>query len=271
MTHDVWLARHPYLKTVADLHAVVDTVAAEISIPLAAIPDWNRYAGDFQNGVPLLLSAIVPIDLSPAEKAVLSLTENLAARSLPGKLSEQSQVLDSEMHCDAEAPRRAVAWLLDGDSFTPSHPGLLHYLGWTVLSRFLKPVVLAFKTWRDDERWLRNYCPTCGSAPAMAQLAGTDPERFRLLSCGCCKTLWRYRRTGCAFCGNSEDRRLAVLAVEGEYGLRIDYCEACRGYLKTYNGEGSEDVLLKDWTSLHLDVVARDRGLKRLGASLYVL
>jgi len=271
MTHDVWMARHPYLKTVADLHAVVETVAAEISIPGAVIPDRNSYAGDFHNGVPLLLSSIVPIDLSPAEKAVILLTDNLATRSLPGGLSEQIQVLASEMYSDSEAPQRAVAWLLDGESFTPTHPGLLQYLGWTVLSRYLKPVVNAFKNSRDDERWLRNYCPTCGSSPAMAQLVGTDPERLRLLSCGCCHTLWRYRRTGCAFCETAEDHRLEVLAVEGEYGLRIDYCEACGGYLKTYNGEGSEDLLLKDWTSLHLDVVARDRGLKRLGMSLYEL
>jgi Molybdopterin oxidoreductase Fe4S4 domain len=52
-------------------------------------------------------------------------------------------------------------------------------------------------------------------------------------------------------------------------GCRIDYCEACRGYLKTYNGKGNEHVLLADWTSLHLDLLARDRGLKRLAASLY--
>ena len=44
---------------------------------------------------------------------------------------------------------------------------------------------------------------------------------------------------------------------------------SCRGYLKTYNGEGSEAVLLADWSSLHLDIVAQDRGLKRLAASLY--
>ena len=45
----------------------------------------------------------------------------------------------------------------------------------------------------------------------------------------------------------------------------------CSGYLKTYDGEGSESVLLADWASLHLDVIARDRGLKRLAASLYDL
>jgi FdhE protein len=30
-------------------------------------------------------------------------------------------------------------------------------------------------------------------------------------------------------------------------------------------------VLLADWTSLHLDVLAKDRGLKRLADSLYDL
>jgi FdhE protein len=44
---------------------------------------------------------------------------------------------------------------------------------------------------------------------------------------------------------------------------------SCRGYLKTYIGGGSEALLLADWTSLHLDLIAQDRGLKRLAASLY--
>jgi FdhE protein len=90
-----------------------------------------------------------------------------------------------------------------------------------------------------------------------------------MLFCGCCHSRWRYRRTGCPFCEKQDDHRLAAVAVEGEGGLRIDYCEDCRGYLKTYNGEGSEAVLMLDWTSLHLDVIARDRGLKRMAASLY--
>jgi FdhE protein len=68
---------------------------------------------------------------------------------------------------------------------------------------------------------------------------------------------------------SQDEHPVSVVAIEGEEGLRIDYCEACRGYLKTYNGEGNEHVLVADWTSLHLDLLARDRGLKRLAASLY--
>jgi FdhE protein len=61
------------------------------------------------------------------------------------------------------------------------------------------------------------------------------------------------------------------VTVEGEGGLRIDYCESCRGYLKTYDGQGGEALMLSDWSSLHLDLLARDRGLKRLAASLFDL
>jgi FdhE protein len=59
------------------------------------------------------------------------------------------------------------------------------------------------------------------------------------------------------------------VTIDGEPDLRIDHCIACGGYLKTYVGEGSESLLLSDWSSLHLDLIAHDRGLKRLAASLY--
>ena len=62
---------------------------------------------------------------------------------------------------------------------------------------------------------------------------------------------------------------LAVLMAEGERCLRIDYCQSCNGYLKTYCGEGDEAILLADWTSIHLDFVACERGLRRFAVSLY--
>ena len=91
---------------------------------------------------------------------------------------------------------------------------------------------------------------------------------MRLLSCGCCGTRWQFKRTACPFC-ETDSQRLASVTIEGEPGLRIDHCESCGGYLKTYEGQGHETLLLSDWSSLHLDLIAHDRGLKRLAASLY--
>jgi FdhE protein len=269
MTRDAWLAKHPYLQPVADLHALVDTAAAELSLACAGIPNWDDYVSDFHAGVPLLQSPAVGIDLSEPANGVGSLIRRLASQPLPGTLSEQCHALEAAWHSDADSPPLAMTAVHTTDSSLPARPGLLRYLECTVLARYLSPVVCAFARWRDEERWLRNYCPTCGEPPAMGQLIGKDPGRLRFLSCGCCRTRWRYRRTCCPFCDSQDEHRVSVVAIEGEEGLRIDYCDACRGYLKTYNGEGNEHVLLADWTSLHLDLLARDRGLKRLAASLY--
>jgi FdhE protein len=234
---DAWLTRHPYLQPLADLQAIIDAAAGEVPIAAAPVPSWDSYERDYQQGVPLLHSEGIVIDWEPAEAALSALEEKMRLSRLPAPVA--------------------------------SAPGLQQCLEWNVASRFLRDVVPAFARWRDEEKWLRPCCPTCGSSPAMAQLVGSDPGRMRMLWCGRCQTRWRYRRTGCPFCRTEDDHRLAGLAVEGEGRLRIDYCEQCSGYLKTYVGEGNETLWLSDWTSLHLDVVARDRGLKRLAASLY--
>jgi FdhE protein len=271
MTREVWLACHPYLQSVADFQIEVETALSVVPIPHPCIPHWDDYLCDFRDAVPLLHSAGAAIDLEPAEKLITGLIERLASKPLAHRLGEEILALAAELRGAPDAPRGAVKWLIDENEFRPHYPGLLRYLGWTALRRYLFPIVEAFATWRDEERWLRRYCPTCGSLPAMAQLVSIDSGRMRLLSCGCCDTRWRYRRAGCPFCENENDHLLPVLVIEGENGLRIDCCELCGGYLKTYEGRGNDSFLLEDWTSLHLDIVARDRGLKRLASSLYEL
>jgi FdhE protein len=255
VTLDVWLAQHPYLEPIARLDAEVEREINGVSLGAACIPSWDRYFADYVAGVPLLESQADPIDLEPVERALKLVVGNLAMRPLKGTLRKETAALDAELGSAEDA--------------SPASAGLRRYLSSRLLSRYLYPVVGAFAAWRQDERWLRHYCSVCGSPPAMAQLIGVDPGSLRMLVCGCCGNRWRYRRTGCPFCRDEDDHRLSVIAIENQGGLRIDYCEKCRGYLKTYQGEGSETVLLADWTSIQLDMIALDRGLKRLAASVY--
>jgi FdhE protein len=271
MTPDLWLEAHWYLGPLADLSAEVDRAAAGIDVPEARIPDWEDYRADFLAGLPLLPSTAAAVDLEPGGRMAGAILERLASGSSSGRLAAEARALDTELRREPQVSRRITDFLLGDETLRPKFSGLLRYLAWTAAARFLRPVVNAFDGWRDEERWLRRYCPTCGSLPAMAQLVGVDPGRRRLLSCGCCGTRWRYQRIGCPFCESADDHRLSALAIEGEKYLRIDYCQSCRAYLKTYNGEGSETFFLADWTSLHLDVIAHDRGLKRLANSLYEL
>ena len=166
----------------------------------ARIPDWEDYRADFLAGVPLLLSADAAVDLEPGGRMAAALLERLAAGTSPGQLAAEARALDAELRREPDVSRRIADFLLGDETLAPPFPGLLRYLAWTAMARFLRPVVSAFDGWRDEERWLRRYCPTCGSLPAMAQLVGADPGRMRLLSCGCCGTRWQFKRTGCPFC-----------------------------------------------------------------------
>lgn len=221
----------------------------------ASAPDWDDYRDDYHAGIPLLRSPSVEIDLESANGTIAALADRL-----PAAEGLRAEVRGSQV----------AAWLLGDAALEPSSPGLLRFLGWTALARHLRPILDAYAVWRDEDRWMRRYCPSCGSLPAMAHLLATETGRQRFLSCGCCATRWRYPRTECPFC-EADPQRVPVVAIEGEAGLRIDHCETCRAYLKTYDGQGQEALLLADWTSLHLDVIALERGLVRAAGSLYEL
>ena len=268
MTADAWLDEHAYLRPIAAFSMEVDRAAAAEATGHAPIPDWEDYRPDFLAGVTLLHSAGAAIDLAPGGRAAAALIERLASTRSSGWLAEETRALHDELQRDPHTERRIVDLLLGDESAVRLFPGLARYVGWTAMRRFIGPLVLAFNNWRDEDKWRRRYCPTCGSLPAMAQLVGEQHGRQRFLLCGCCGTRWQYKRTCCPFC-ESDSQRLQSVIVEGEAGLRIDHCESCGGYIKTYDGRDDESVMLSDWSSLHLDVLAADRGLKRLASSLY--
>ena len=265
MNQDQWLATHPYLRHIAELHAAVEAVASEISIPTIAVPNFEGYASDYRAGIPLLESDAVELHLECAEDMLVALTTRLASVRLPGNLADECRSLTVYLRREGSlTPTRPPS----NGSISPRSQGLLRFLTWTVVEMYLRPALRAFENWRNQDLWVRAYCPTCGSLPVMAHLVAVDEARARSLHCGCCRTRWLYRRHGCPLCGEEDERRLQSLWLEQESGLRIDCCQECGGYLKTYTG-GAPEVLLSDWASIHLDVLAGDRGLKRLAGSLY--
>jgi len=264
-----WIERRPFLRPLAGFCAQVEALAAQaVGDRVAPLPCWDDYTPDFQAGIPLLQSTLAAIDLEPAGGFAIALVERMAASPSAGARAAALRPLAEQLRREVAPSRRVASWLLGDRGFEPAQPGLLRCLAWAAATRWLRPMIDAYELRRDEHRWMRSGCPTCGSPPAMAQLVGVDPGRMRFLVCSSCRTRWRYSRTGCPFC-DVDTRRIAVVSIEGEGGLRLDWCESCRGYLKTCDGEGDEAVLLADWTSLHLDVVAKDRGLERRAASMF--
>ena len=270
-----WLERHPWLGGVAALQALVDEAAAcaTFAARVEHGDEWEAAAADLEAGVPLLRSRAAHLDVVRKGAAALrALAERVAAGAPSPEIAAEARALQDAFEADPAAAEEAIRWLLRGaPSFgEPLHAGLVRYLGWSGLRRVLAPVVAAFDPARDGRRWHRGSCPTCGAPPAMGALVPAADGRARHLACGCCGTRWAYQRVACPFCGNEDADRLSLLELEEEPPLRLDLCEECKGYVKTWTGAGEgAGFFLSDWPTLHLDVLARDHGYQRIGASLY--
>jgi FdhE protein len=266
-----WLDAHPFLEPIARFQRAVERAAA--CAPASALPSprWEAYAADRALGVPLLASGAAGVEWADAGATALRAIAEAVADDASGPLGERCRALRRELRERPVLAAEAIAWIAAPAREPPSaDPGLLRLLAWAALRTALAPALRDAPPWHDEEGWGRGRCPTCGALPVCAQLAAGEAARPRWLACGCCGTRWRYRRIGCPFCGSEDAGRLRILEVEGE-SLRIDACDECRGYLKTYTGAGDEELFLADWPTLHLDVLALARGLRRAGDSLYGL
>jgi FdhE protein len=196
-------------------------------------------------------------------------TELLKHR-LTEALTGSGKLLGEYLRASEENCVKAIEWVQNGaeEDAAPPSAGLLRVLAWAAIRRTLTPVLKNYAELRKDEDWMRAYCPVCGAPPALAQVhpKGGLP---RNLACCCCLTSWQFQRIGCPFCGNDDQNQLSVLTIEEEPLFRLDACGACHGYLKTYLGEADLELHLSDWSTLHLDLLAKENKLERRGASLF--
>jgi len=108
--------------------------------------------------------------------------------------------------------------------------------------------------------WLKGYCPICGSLPALLFLRG---EGERMAYCSWCGTTWGLHRLQCPTCDNRYHESLGYFDVEGEPYYRVHYCRLCKSYFKLID---TRELLnfpylpLEEWTTLHLDLLARQEG-----------
>jgi FdhE protein len=264
-----WLQQNPFLVPLAHFEAQVRAAAEAVPVPALALPAWSEHLAEHENGVPLLLGESHGAPLRAAAAELLGpASERVVEVALPAPLAEGMKEVRAVL-ARPEARVEAIRWLLAGagpDS-APVQAALLQLLAWKCFGRLLAPVLDPFAAWRNGHRWGRSTCPLCGALPMMAQARGG----VRTLVCGCCASRWRDAPPGCPHCGNRDTGRRARLESRGAAGLRLDVCEACKGYLKVYTGEGEEAVFLADWPTLALDGLAAERGYVRRGASLWDL
>lgn len=119
-------------------------------------------------------------------------------------------------------------------------------------------------------------CPLCGGPPQVSMIAEESGEFMggapRSLICGRCASRWPFPRATCVSCGEDDSRRLSGWTAEAWPVIRIDACDTCRTYIKTFDlrRAGGRDVvpLVDDVASAAMDLWATGQGLRRPVRSL---
>jgi FdhE protein len=264
-----WIESHPYLRNVAEFQQAVTDVFAGLAPRTVSAPDWKEVFESYGDGVPLLESASAALGYSAAAgELLLAGNAELLKHALPEPVTASAGLLLEYLQASKENPTAAIAWVLNGGLECAPAPttGLLRLLAWAAIRRALAPVLKNYAELRKEDDWMRGYCPVCGALPPLAHLV---PDVPRMLACCYCRTAWQFRRMGCPFCENDDQSQLSVFTIEQEPLFRLDTCRECNGYLKTYLGNSDLELHLSDWSTLHLDVLARQNKLERKGAALF--
>jgi formate dehydrogenase accessory protein FdhE len=235
----------------------------------ASAPGVVAAAGALSAGADLRLAAgrfpllDLPAAVSPiAAEIPLAVAE--VATALPEPLVAGGMALtQAEV---AEREELVEAWLDDPAAPEPVLGFWVRVAGGPIL----EGARAAIPTPSRDE-WTGAACPACGG-PAQASVIAEESGEFmggspRSLVCGRCAGWWTFPRAMCTWCGEGDPRKLPSFVPDERKAVRIDGCETCSSYVKTFDlreAGGIELVpLVDDVATVSLDLWANDQGLTR--------
>ncbi|MPZ89699.1 MAG: formate dehydrogenase accessory protein FdhE [Nitriliruptorales bacterium] len=172
---------------------------------------------------------------------------------------------------DAELQAQTERWLEDP---TWVEPRSAFWIG--VAAGPILELGAAVATVPPRNEWIGAACPVCGGTAQVSVIAEETGEFMagspRSLVCGRCATWWAFARATCVACGEAQPQRLGSYVAEGMPWARIDACNTCHGYVKTFDlrQDGAVDLvpLVEDTATVALDLWASDQGFHRPVRSL---
>jgi hypothetical protein len=213
-----------------DLAAVVEPIAAELPLPVSHLAGGGAGPG-------------------------IELPEPLAAagRALAVGSAEEREALAEAWLEDVAAPEAVLSFWV------------------RVAGAPILEVARAQVATPDREAWAGSACPACGGLAQASVIAEESGEFMggspRSLVCGRCAGQWTFARALCTWCSEADPRRLPSFVRDERRAVRIDGCETCGSYVKTFDLRepgGVELVpLVDDVATVALDLWAQDQGLVR--------
>lgn len=207
------------------------------------------------------VEGLVPVIVEEVAVAVRHVGASSAAPTPLAEAGADLLALD-----DAELTDLVAGWIDE-----PLAPDPRHAFWLRVAAGPLLELAAAAVEARLPEEWSGSACPVCAGAAQASVIAEESGEFMggspRSLVCGRCATWWRFPRAQCPWCGEDDSRRLAPFTAEGRHWARIDACETCSGYVKTFDLRGVDAgqvvPLVDDVATLSLDLWAGEQGFRR--------
>lgn len=238
--------------------------AIKIKTPFST-SEWKEVLA--QKGFPLLEKKVFPLDM----EAMLVLFKSLCQI---GREANPYMAVQVEKIEDGLNKKRFNFQEMFKEGFLESKiehaakelgcdKNVFFFLLYSSMNPFAEAEIDQLPTELTTDLWLQGYCPICGSLPYLSLLKEEANKRF--LFCSCCGYRWQTERLSCPFCSNRNQESLLYLYAEGEELCRIDLCEKCHRYIKTLDWSEMEapDPVFEDLTTLHLDMLAYQKGYKR--------
>ena len=260
----------PALAGAADfLRDALTGLYAEPIAPATPAMTSEQAATKLDGGVPLLRGEAVLLDASGFAHRWLHLCAILERHPEGRAATAVAEALRSGSLDPRALTEATLAGRPEAIHARARELGLDAALTATVLRLTLFPALSQLESdlarLRAARRWEHGYCPTCGSWPLLGEYRGLEQTRF--LRCGLCAAAWEFPRLCCPFCKTTDHRELGYYYAEAEEGkYRAATCAVCRGYIKmvsTLSEFSAPGLLVADTATMHLDLVAADRGYRK--------
>jgi FdhE protein len=265
----------PQLSNLLDAFGELLTEQATFKVELPHVETAPREIDEvaFSQGVPILGNNAFSVPLDSLEKSADRLIPGLI-RGFP-KISEQLSVISRAI--ETSPPNLFGA--ADEDLFMiDKHveelaaklgvdPEILRF----ALTQLVKPYAAkraeAFAELIQESKWLKGYCPICGSWPEMGFLEGREGRRW--LRCSFCSHEWRFSRTECPFCESDNAENVEIYYSEDRPFERAELCPECKKYLVSLDLRDRQGIV-RDVAALgmvYLDILAQEKGFSPGAAS----
>lgn len=231
--------------------------------------DWSaeRCRAVWARGVPLLAEAPPALAVDDVEELLGGVMEQLAALD-PGR-APALQRLAAAWDAGAVTPASLLPSRQGlGDGAAEAASGLdaetVALLACATLRPALETRLGPARPHLEGVQWGRGVCPFCGAPPGFIDVIEGGHRR---LACHVCGGGWGFAKLRCPLCGVEGTEPLYRLKAEGaDEGYVVSGCRRCRGYLKELDRRerwNGGPPLLEDWSTPHLDVIARREGYRK--------